>query len=134
MIAQILSRSLQIHEQGIDSADIGDLHFLGFALLGHQRSGGNQLDCVTQGRGLANLGQEFQGLFGHLHVFLLAACLENLANLLRVVVLGGDDQQPIQQIQWHSVRSFVVRAADVGNSSVGGQNQNWGRLAFQCSV
>jgi hypothetical protein len=60
-----------------------------------------------------HLGEDGERVLADLAVLLLAADLEDLLELLLLVLRGGDDDGPVQQVQGHPVRRGVVRAPDL---------------------
>ena len=41
---------------------------------------------------------------------------------------------PVQEIDWNTVRRLVVGSSDLGDSSVGGHDNDWGLVAFESSI
>lgn len=91
VLSQVLSGSLEVHEHEVHPSDINHLHFLGLSLGGDQGTCCDQLDGVTQRCVLADLGKELLGVFSHVHVFLLASCVDDLPDLLSGVGFSVDD-------------------------------------------
>ena len=80
-----LCGALHVHEQAVHALDVLDAHLRPLPLLAAQRRHGDHLDRVAQ-RGLhSDLGQQVHGVFGHLHVLLLASDLQDPFDLLLLV-------------------------------------------------
>ena len=92
VLLQELYRSLHIHKQPVDFADVLHVDFSRLALLGDEVGGSDQVDSVTQRALLRNFGQQFRRLLRQLNIFLLAANLKDLGQLFVAVGLRGDDQ------------------------------------------
>ena len=52
-------------EQGVNLTDISNVDFSRLSLLSNEVGGGDQMDAVTEGALLANLGQQLHAAFGH---------------------------------------------------------------------
>lgn len=106
MVPQVFAGPLQVEEHAIGSSDVHEVDLSGFALCGQQGAGGDHLDGVTEGGVDTDLGQKLKRLLGHLDVFLFAPGLDDLPNLFIGIVLGLNDEQSVQKIQRHAVRSI----------------------------
>ena len=91
-----LHRSLHIHEQAVDFADVLHVDFGCLALLGDEVSGSDQVDSVTQRALLSYFGQQFRSLLRQLNILLLAANLKDLRQLFVTVGLRCNDQGTVQ--------------------------------------
>mmetsp|Transcript_76154 Transcript_76154/g.123054 ORF Transcript_76154/g.123054 Transcript_76154/m.123054 type:complete len:253 (+) Transcript_76154:116-874(+) len=134
ILDQELRASLHIHKQGVDLADVLDVHFLSLALEGHEVGDGDQVNGVPEGALDADLCEQLLGLLRHLHVFFLCPDVDDLPNLALGVRLCGDDEHAIQQIERDTVGALVVCAADVRDSTVCGHDDNWRGVGLQCPV
>ena len=68
-----------------------------------------------QTRLIGDLGEDGQAVLGYLRVLLLRPDLEDLLELLLLVLSGGDDDGPVQQVQRQAMRTGVLGTADLGD-------------------
>ena len=92
------------------------------------------MDAVTKGTLLADLGQKFHGLLSHFNVLFLTPNVQNLADFFVRVWRSRDDQRSIKEIDWQTMWGLVVSATDLGNTSVGGHNDNWCLIGLKSSI
>ena len=64
----------------------------------------------------------------------MATDLQDLADLLRAVGLGGDDEGTIKQIDGETVRGLIGGSTDLSDTSVGGHDDDGSLVAFQSSI
>ncbi len=105
MVSEIVARSFDIQEHAVGSSDIDCLNFISLPLACDERASSDQLNRIAQSCILTNRRQEFECVLVELYVFLFASGFDDLADLTLGVVFSLDDQQSIEQIQRHSVRS-----------------------------
>jgi hypothetical protein len=105
MVFEVVAGSLDVQEHAVGSADIDEIDLSSFAFGGQEGASGDELDGISEGCVNSDLGQKLEGLFAHLDVLFLAAGLNNLPDLLLSVVFGLDDQQAVEEIQGHAVRT-----------------------------
>ena len=68
------------------------------------------------------------------YVLLFAANDEDLLGLRLGVGAGGYDHEPVEQIDGDAVGGLVVGAPDLGDSTVGGDDQDGGHVALEGAV
>ena len=71
-LLQELCTSLNIDEKRVNFTNIGYVDLSALSFLGDQVGSCDQVDAVTKGALLADLGQQFHGRLGHLNVLFLA--------------------------------------------------------------
>ena len=103
----------------------------GLSTLSYKVGGGDELERVAKRVSLPEGSERFHRGILDLDVFLLAADLDDLGELDSVVRLGGDDDHAVEQIDGDAVGRLVVRAADAGDASVRGDDDDGGERALQ---
>ena len=94
----------------------------------------DELHDITEGGSGANGGQLCEGVLFDFDSLCGATDGEDLNNLIEGVGQSTDDQETIQEINGDTVGRFHVGATDLAVTSVGGKNNDGGKVAFKGSV
>jgi hypothetical protein len=92
------------------------------------------MDGVSQRGFFADLGQKLHSILCHLNVFFLATDVQNLLNFSLIIWISGDDEGTVQKIEGKTVRAEIVGTSNLGNTTVGGHDNNGCLIAFKGSV
>ena len=106
----------------------------GFALLRNEVGRCDQVDRVSEGGILADLGKKLHSILSHFYVLFLTTNVKNLLDLPLIVRVSGDDQGTIKKIEGETVRAQVVCSSNLGDTSIGGHDNDGSLIAFKSSV
>ena len=82
----------------------------------------------------SDFGENCESIIGYFGVLLLAPDPQYLLEVLLLVLGGGNDDGPVQEVQRQTVGAGVARAPDLGDSSVGGHHHHGRQVVLQRPV
>lgn len=127
------------------------LYLHGFPFSRNEIGNGDELDSVSQTGFHRQSSEDEQRVLLHFSVFFLApVCqifkvswqayvmkldedppdFQNLLHFFFLVGLRSDNNHPIQQVDWDTVRGSILGPTDLRDTSVGRHNQNGSHVIF----
>lgn len=134
VLLESLCRSSHIHKQSIHALHIIHAYHVGLSLSGSQGRCDDHVHRIAQGGLASNRRQQLHCFVCDIYIFLLTADLQNLANLLGIIGVRGDDQQTIQEIHRDTVRALILGSTDGGNTAIASEDEDGSHLGLQRTV
>lgn len=82
----------------------------------------------------SNFCKNCEGIIRYLGVLLLAPDPQYLLEILLLVLGGGNDDGPVQEVQGQTMGTGVAGAPDLGDAPVGGHHHHGGEVVLQGAV
>lgn len=121
-------------EEAEGALDVVDVDLLGAALGADELARGDEVGGVAEAGLAADLGEEGEGVGGHVDLFLGGADGEDLADLVGRVAGRLDDDDAVEEVEGQAVRAAVVGAADLGVAPVAGHDDDGGQVDLERAV
>mmetsp|Transcript_3864 Transcript_3864/g.17004 ORF Transcript_3864/g.17004 Transcript_3864/m.17004 type:complete len:483 (-) Transcript_3864:42-1490(-) len=134
LLGEELRRRLCVQEEIAHLLEVAQDDLLPSVGLRHHRRGRQQLHRVPQRRRVADLAEPSERFLIHAKSLDGGAHRENLHHLLRRVRKCPDDDQTVQKIDGNAVRRGHVRALDLADAAVGGEDDDGREGGFQRAV
>ena len=118
-----MGRPLDVDKELKTPLDIVHRNCRALLTVGVELCRDDQVDRVSETRLRGDASQQFEGILVHVDLFFLASHLQDLTNVVHFVRLRRNDHETIQQIEWDAVWTGVVGPTDLGNTAVGGNDE-----------
>mmetsp|Transcript_17039 Transcript_17039/g.50866 ORF Transcript_17039/g.50866 Transcript_17039/m.50866 type:complete len:284 (+) Transcript_17039:393-1244(+) len=134
LLGQDTGGVLGVPEQHRHLLQVGAAHVIAAIRVRQSRRRRQQLHGVAEAGALADVPQQSQTLLINVDALNLCSDGQNLNGLRFGVRQCANDEQPVQQICRHAMRTHHICPSHLGYTAVGGKNNDGGKCGLQGAV